>query len=735
MPLYGAPRNYTIRFRVETKSNIQIPMRKRGNRVPPREISAFLGRSHAKNQSYKQWVELLILRILVNLRVIEYVQGLHPVENIQRVFRAVGIHKVPEEKVLREALAPELKTKLRNLEKAQVTLSGVLAQNIIRLVETLGLSRTEQRIVGFLCISNYSPVLCQSVEFIRSAPIQLSIAATLARILKLQVRFVEKALSSSGMLSSAGLITLSDDFHESGLERLRLTSGLADRLGSPAQNILELLEPWFQAAPAPQLEVKDYPHILENALLVRDYLKNVRGARRRGVNILLYGPPGTGKTELVRALAKQIGKNLYEVSVEDEGQEALNGKGRLMAGRLAQRVLAGSRDAVLLFDEAEDIFPTSPFGPPDSLRAKGHINQMLETSPIPTFFVSNSLSGLDKAYLRRFDLIIEVPLPPPEVRRKMLTRHLKGLPISEDWQDQMARNQMLAPAHIERACKVARVLRPRSTEKTEQLISRILTNNLTAMGYKMETIHREAFARPAFSSKYLNADMDLNTLLDGLSRHGQGRFLFSGPPGTGKSACAVYMAERLGRPLLKFSGSSLLGKYVGETEKNLAAAFVRAQSDDAVLVFDELDGLLFNRGMARVSYEVSQINELLIQMEGFHGVFVATTNRVTALDPAALRRFDLKVEFDYLTSRQAEELLVESIKAAADASHVGLAQQHRQRLRALSNLTPGDYAAVLRKLTISGQRLSCAKVIDGLEQECRYKQRGQSRPIGFTASL
>ena len=91
--------------------------------------------------------------------------------------------------------------------------------------------------------------------------------------------------------------------------------------------------------------------------------------------------------------------------------------------------------------------------------------------------------------------------------------------------------------------------------------------------------------------------------------------LLTGPPGTGKTALAAALAERLDRPLLVKRASDLLSKWVGETEARIADAFAEARESGALLLFDEADSLLSDRADARRSWEISQVNELLTWMD------------------------------------------------------------------------------------------------------------------------
>ena len=83
----------------------------------------------------------------------------------------------------------------------------------------------------------------------------------------------------------------------------------------------------------------------------------------------------------------------------------------------------------------------------------------------------------------------------------------------------------------------------------------------------------------------------------------------------------------------------------------------RAKRENAVLLFDEIDSFLQDRRTANHSWEVTQVNEFLTQMESYEGYLVATTNLLDLMDNACLRRFDLKAKLEYMTDDQAEEML------------------------------------------------------------------------------
>jgi transitional endoplasmic reticulum ATPase len=136
-----------------------------------------------------------------------------------------------------------------------------------------------------------------------------------------------------------------------------------------------------------------------------------------------------------------------------------------------------------------------------------------------------------------------------------------------------------------------------------------------------------------------------------------------------------------------------LSKWVGDNEKNIAAAFREAEQDNAILLIDEVDSFLQDRRHAQRSWELSGVNEMLTQMESYQGIFIASTNLMSSLDSAALRRFDLKVSFDYLNGEQAWQLLQ---SYGLSLSLGNLDSQLKGRIHNLPLLTPGDFAATLR---------------------------------------
>jgi len=124
--------------------------------------------------------------------------------------------------------------------------------------------------------------------------------------------------------------------------------------------------------------------------------------------------------------------------------------------------------------------------------------------------------------------------------------------------------------------------------------------------------------------------------------------LFHGPPGTGKTMTAAAVAASAGLPAYVVDLSALVSKYIGETEKSLAAVFERAERERCVLVFDEADAVFGSRTEVSDShdrYANQEVSYLLARIESHPGVVILTTNLLGNIDSAFRRRIHVLVEF------------------------------------------------------------------------------------------
>jgi hypothetical protein len=195
--------------------------------------------------------------------------------------------------------------------------------------------------------------------------------------------------------------------------------------------------------------------------------------------------------------------------------------------------------------------------------------------------------------------------------------------------------------------------------------------------------------------------------------------LLYGPPGTGKTAFAEILAAALDRELVACPAAELLSPWHGETERNLAALFRDGDPRQTVLLLNEVDSFLTARQAARQAWERTQGNELLQQMERYPGIFIAATNLISGLDPAALRRFDFKLHFRALTPAQRRALFAREVLGDDQAA---IPATLARPLDALPGLTPGDFAMVCRQRELLGEALTPEQSLRRLAGEWRMKQ-------------
>ena len=597
------------------------------------------------------------------------------------------------------------------------------AKRLRRLAKGVGLTSTDVDILELLLRYQAQPIIERLISdiFCRS---RLSGALNLrgpalSVLLGKTAHTVQSRFGADRPLLRSGLVSIDRDGDPEVTRRLHR---LATVPSTDRRDVNRLL---LDAAPGTDLEWQDFDHAAED----RDYLERIlRGALangERGVNVLLYGPPGTGKTEFCKVLAQRLGLTLYGVGEADEEGDEPARHERLRELRLAQRLLAGERQSLILFDEMEDLLSESLglelFGRrlgSGTGGSKVYLNRLLEEAPAPTLWTLNDARRVSPAILRRFMAALEMRLPTPAIRRRI-------------WARQLEMNGIEAAANDVRVLAAGFEATP-GVAAGVTAAARLAGGDIDAVQRGVSSLSRLMRCdRPAqtaperFDLALVRSDVDSAMLANRLVSSGERHFslCLQGPPGTGKSALVRYLAERLGLQIVQKRASDLLSKWVGDTEKHIAEAFAEARAAGAFLVFDEADSLLGDRRCAERSWEVSQVNEMLTWMESHPLPFACTTNLADRLDPATLRRFVFKITLDYLVPEQA---------ATAFRCYFGLAAP--VLLPSLTTLTPGDFAVVRRKAEVLRQLEDPQALTAMLCAECDAKREGM-RGIGFRSAV
>ena len=674
---------------------------------------------------------LWILRIILNLgghrEFIDKDNDFRE-ENIVHFLDLTKYGDMDSEDYKRSEIIEIMKSRLSSLEKRKkFSSSAILTKNIKQLSNLMSLNAHEEQILEFFIVLKQYELLSDAVRLLGNELNSSQVKRALSVILNISKADVDAAFASDSKFSKSSIITI-DKTNLHALDRKldSISDAFLDNMLNLDEDISVMIKDSVQACDYSELNLKDYSHIQKDVDILLPYLKHSIDNNKTGVNILLYGLPGTGKTELAKVLSKELETKLFEVSYTDMDDESIDGTNRLKAYKSAQAILCNQK-TILMYDEAEDIFESgfSFFGPPQRQKDKAWINRVLETNTIPTIWITNNIEGIDNALVRRFDMSVELPIPSKAKREEIIKNYSNDL-LDAQSVKQLAQNEDMAPALITRAVKVASSL---NAKNAKEAFTHILNNTLKAQGFS--ELKKDANALPnIYNPEFVNTTIDLSELASGIKETGSARLCLYGAPGTGKSAFGKYIAEVLDKPVLLKKGSDLISMYVGGTEKNIANAFREAKEESAVLVFDEVDSFLADRTQAKQSWEVTQVNEMLVQMENFDGIFIATTNLMDNLDKASLRRFDLKLEFDYLKAEQSWNMFLSYCK---ELKLPKPAVSLKRAIESLRYLTPGDFAAVARQNRFRPIR-DVKDFIKRLEDEIAVKNASNGKVMGFLAS-
>lgn len=207
------------------------------------------------------------------------------------------------------------------------------------------------------------------------------------------------------------------------------------------------------------------------------------------------------------------------------------------------------------------------------------------------------------------------------------------------------------------------------------------------------------------------------------------RVLMVGPSGTGKTLSAGWLATRLSLPLFRVDIAAVTSKWIGETEKNLAELFARAEHAEAILLFDEADALFGKRTElkdANDRHANQQTNYLLQRIESCDGIVLLTSNSRSRFDSAFTRRLDAIVEFPAPGPEERRALWLAHLGEAHE-----LAPAVLNRLAAACELAGGHIRnVVLAARAISGGgRVDARSVALALADE--YGKLGKAMPAGL----
>ena len=479
-----------------------------------------------------------------------------------------------------------------------------------------------------------------------------------------------------------------------------------------------------------------------------EYVKNLLTSKgNKPVHIMLYGSHGTGKTTFARSLASNLNLKTWSVNSRDDDDE----KSRRASLTACLNLSRKHRDSFVLVDEAERMLDTraSIFGGSRN-KDKAWLNALLEKPDNRVIWISNDIGHIDPAVRRRFSFSIHFDDLGKSERltlwREIVANHKMGKYVTEEQMQALAEDYEVPAAVMDTAISQAKNLGYKRADfikavkcslgayslfinNGEKKIKRNISQSKgfnpagTTLEGSLENLMERCFRADAAMRNFKDDEQELEG--------GCATMLFYGPPGTGKTALARHIAHELDRECIIKRASDLMSCFVGGTEKNIASAFYNSERDGAVLVIDEADTFLYSRDIAQRSWETSQVNEFLTQLEECRCFCICTTNRLNGLDEAALRRFSYKVAFTWAKPQQIIALYNSLL---APLCKEKLTPELERELTGLTRLAPGDFHTVRSQYnSFLSEEASATHedMITALKREEALKARYISRNAGF----
>lgn len=540
---------------------------------------------------------------------------------------------------------------------------------------------------------------------------------------------VKLSLSKTGVLYTSRII---ESINPDGYEHIVLSDEIVEFLNDIAGD--DLLARYVRWDTEPVFPLHNFNVSEDDISIIMSLLKS-----KQPCNILLYGEPGTGKTQFARSVAAHTHRKIFMLSYSGNHESIIRESigSRLKAVAIAMKI-AEKNDAILIIDEADALLNTESFFFFD-VQDKGLINDLLDRNAAQCIWISNRVNGVSYSTMRRFNFNISFKQFDATRRMFIWNSLLKRSKIGKYFTThiiyKLSQKYAVNAAEIANAIQTLELMYTKkriSQERILPVLEKLLQRHVEICGKRMK--RQLSLLAPHYDITLCNTDTNLEEVVKVVKRYYAGQcditnisILLWGPSGTGKTEFVKYLKEQTGKELIIKHASDLMSMYVGQTEKLIRAAFEEAKQEKSILFIDEADSFFVTRENAQRSFEISFVNEMLVQMENFDGVFICSTNMLQLLDIAVMRRFTLKIEFKPVKPDMRVKLYERYF--VRDSNPLSLPQ--KQRIASLEGLTPGHVKAVYQKTLLMYDSNNHDAIIDVLEKEIQYMVHKRTK-TGFS---
>jgi hypothetical protein len=458
-------------------------------------------------------------------------------------------------------------------------------------------------------------------------------------------------------------------------------------------------------------------------------------SKAKGCNILCYGAKRFDKRSVVINALKDKVDGIYELRQQGVKESDLPSIAWIAQERLRLMNNKDKKTYVLLVERAEDVLSRSmkrsslmfdlfgsDVGSSDkNLDSRAELDSdahLLTQGPTITFWLTNFIGQLADEAVGQFLSHIEIKGGTRADRKAEVQKIATKLNLPDELVQQLSKYSELGAHQVSSAAALTTLLNETGEAASKRMLTTIESSQKALNRTKTEEI-RESVTKYDLGLLNLSGKFSIDKIVKAMTKRPSGTLCFYGLPGTGKTQLAEHIALALDKPLLIKRASDIFSMYLGESEKKVKEMFEEGQAEDAIVLLDEADSFMRDRKLARASWEVSIVNELLTRMERFPGVFICATNLFEQLDAAALRRFTFKLQFHSLN---------ESQRIAMFRNETGITvtmnDEYYERLHGIKYLTPGDFATVKRQANMLDEQLSPNDWLEQLYEESKAKMNG-----------